>query len=296
MKDGEHMKKLIVILSIFLLVTGCSTKTNEPKEMTFDERMLMLIQECISDYNTSVAADSIIHTLDTPPLPVEIETITQIESLKDLKTREDDHSNAKYIAELDLNPYKMVFHIYGECDSFWACGEASFEIDTDTIYPDNPKLASTKTILDELLAKDRTVFDCLYGIGVELANQESEKYPGYYQVINTAEIENPTSIDQIKNYVEQVFDINFISQFYAEVFESESPIYIEDDGVLYCIQNVPSITDEQVFNTSLIISSKEVENQILVDIVSSYGDVIDPELKRIIITKTENGYRLGGLY
>ncbi|MEF9968145.1 MAG: hypothetical protein RR766_06475, partial [Longicatena sp.] len=112
----------------------------------------------------------------------------------------------------------------------------------------------------------------------------------------TAGIENPTSIDQIKTYVEETFDKTFISKFYPEVFESESPIYIEDDGTLYCIQNTPSITDEIVYDTSLIISSQEIENEILIDIVSSYGEIIDPELKRIIITKSENGYRLGGLY
>lgn len=296
MKDGEPMKKLVLFLSIALLLTGCTKEPEGPKELTFDERMLMLVQECISDYNTSIAADSIIHTLDTPALPVLIETIPQIESLKDLKTREDDHSNALYIAELKLEPYTMVFHIYGECDSFWACGEASFEIDTKTIYPDNPTYKGTKEILDELLSKDRAAFDYLYGIGVDLAEQESVDHPGYYQVLNAVNIENPTSIDQIKNYVEQVFDVNFVSQFYAEVFESESPIYIEDDGVLYCILNVPSITDEQVFNTSYIIGTKETENEILVDIVSTYGDLIDPELKRINIVKTENGYRLGGLY
>ncbi|MEG0176738.1 hypothetical protein [Anaerorhabdus sp.] len=290
------MKKILTILALSLILIGCSDKSNEPKELTFDEKMLLLIQECISDYNTNVAADSIIHTIDTPALPVQIITIPQIESLKDLKERSDDHSNAVYIAELPIDQYKMVFHLYGECDSFWQCGEASFEVDTETIMPNNPQLSSVKSILDPLLDKNREVFNYLYGIGADLDEVESEKYPGYYKVIYTAGIENPTSIDQIKTYVEETFDKTFISKFYPEVFESESPIYIEDDGTLYCIQNTPSITDEIVYDTSLIISSQEIENEILIDIVSSYGEIIDPELKRIIITKSENGYRLGGLY
>ncbi|MEG1461926.1 hypothetical protein [Anaerorhabdus sp.] len=290
------MKKCLTLFLLICTLTGCSPKSEEPKELTFEEKVLLLIQECIDDYNTSIAADSIIHQIDTPPLPISIGTIPQIEKLSELKPVEDDHSNAEFIGALKINEYQMVFHLYSTCDSFWQCGEASFQIDTTTIRPDSPTFTSTKAILDELLAVDREAFGYLYGIGVDLAPEESTAHPGYYEVLNTVNIENPTSIDQIKEYVETVFDKDFISQFYPEVFESESPIYIEDNGKLYSIENAPSITDEQYYNTSLIINTQETEDKILVDIVTSYGDIIDPELKRIEISKTENGYRLAGLY
>lgn len=290
------MKKIMISLLLMSVLFGCSTKEESNKELTFEEKTKLLIQESIDAYNTSIAADSIIHQIDTPPLPISIGTIPQIEKLSDLKTVEDKYSNAEYIGALNVDAYQMVFYIYGSCDSFWQCGEVSFQIDTKTIMPNNPIYAPTKAILDDLLTVDRDVFGLLYGLGVELNPEESESHPGYFEVIGSTAIPNLTNIQQIKDAVETVFDKDFVSRFYPEVFDSASPIYLEDNGKLYCVENTPSITDEDIYNTSLIVNTQETENKILVDIVSSYGDIIDPELKRIEISKTENGYRLAGLY
>lgn len=290
------MKKLLIYILAASLLFGCSSKVDTNKELTIEEKRLLLVQESIDAYNTSLVADSIIHKIDTPPLPISVTTIPQIEKLSDLKTIEDNYSNAEFIGALDLDAYEMVFYLYGACDSFWQCGEVSFQIDTKTIKPDNPVFASTKGILDELLLKDRDVFGVLYGLGVELNPVESEAHPGYFEVIGATAIPDLTTTQQIKDHVETVFDKDFVSQFYPEVFESESPVYIEDNGKLYCVENTPSITDEEFYNTSLIVNTLETDSNILIDIVSSYGDIIDPELKRIAITKTENGYRLAGLY
>lgn len=290
------MKKLMIYLLLLAVLTGCTNTNKKTKELTEEEKTVLLIQESIDAYNTSIAADSIIHQIDTPPLPINIATVPQIEKLGDLKPLTDKYSNATYIGALNLDSYQMVFYIYGTCDSFWQCGEVSFQIDTKTIKPDNPIYASTKSILDELLPINQDVFGLLYGKGVELSSAESEQYPGYFEVINIPAYPDVTTIQQIKDTVESVFDKAFISRFYEEVFESDSPLYFEENGKLYCVENSPSITDEQIYNTSLIVGTLETEDKILVDIVSSYGDIIDPELKRIEISKTENGYRLAGLY
>lgn len=291
-----YLKKFIALLLSLVLLVGCTNNKNDQKTLTDEEKTLLLIQECINEYNTYGLADSTLPSRKTPPIPLGISQIPELTSLSKLKKIEDEHSNAVFIGSYPIENYQMIFHLYSYCDTFWSCAEASFEINPDTIMPDNPAFTSVKKILDDLLPKNRQVFNYLYGIDIELDKKEHPDYPGYFKVLKIGELENPTSIEQIKSQAESIFTVDFISSIYPDVFESEESIYKEIDGSLYSVENVPSLQPETYYDTSLIINSKETENEILVDIAISYDEIIDPQINRIKIQKTENGYRLAEIY
>lgn len=290
-----YLKKLLVLLLALILFSGCSN-SNEPTVLTDEQKTLILLQECIDEYNSYNLAESTLPTRNTPPIPLGINQIPELTSLNQMKKIEDEHSNAIFIVSYPIENYEMIFHLYNYCDSFWSCGEASFEINPATIMPDNPTFASTKKILDDLLPRNREVFNYLYGVDIQLEGKEHPDYPGYFKVLRVGDIENPTSINQIKELAESIFSYDFVSAFYPEVFESEESIYKEIDGKLYSVENIPNLPSELYYDTSLIINSKETENEILVDIAISYEDIIDPQINRIKIQKNENGYRLAELY
>ena len=104
------------------------------------------------------------------------------------------------------------------------------------------------------------------------------------------------SIQELKDKAESIFTQDFLSTYYQVAFESEDPIYREINGDLYCSISESDIYEGLPYDTSRIIATKETDNEILVDLVVSFGQDIDSELQRIILVKTDQGLRFNNVY
>lgn len=300
------MKRFLVIFVIVLLaLTGCSKEIeydefgNEitPEPTSDTEKALFMINQAIDDYNNGVIKEKEIEWNTTiKPLPIEIESIPNIKSINELDDIEIKNriTNAVYDGLYKLDKYSMIFEIYNYGTSFWLNGTTSFQIDINSIEVNNPKFSEIKTTLDKLMEEDIEVLAWLYGVNVELG-QESIEYPGFFKV-NLVGPNKYNSIQELKNKAESIFTQEFLSTYYQVAFESDDPIYREIDGDLYCSISESDIYEGLPYDTSRIIATKETDNEILVDLVVSFGEDIDSELQRIVLIKTENGLRFNNVY
>ena len=300
------MKRFLVIFVIVLLaLSGCGKEVeydefgNEitPEPTSDTEKALFMINQAIDDYNNGVIKEKEVEWNTTiKPLPIEIESIPNIKSLNELDDIEIKNriTNAVYDGLYNLDKYSMVFEIYNYGTSFWLNGTTSFQVDVDSIEVNNPKFSEIKSTLDTLMAEDIEVLAWLYGVNVELG-QESAEYPGFFKV-NLVGPNKYNSIQELKDKSESIFTQDFLSTYYQVAFESEDPIYREINGDLYCSISESDIYEGLPYDTSRIIATKETDNEILVDLVVSFGQDIDSELQRIILVKTDQGLRFNNVY
>ena len=300
------MKRFLVIFVIVLLaLSGCGKEVeydefwNEitPEPTSDTEKALFMINQAIDDYNNGVIKEKEVEWNTTiKPLPIEIESIPNIKSLNELDDIEIKNriTNAVYDGLYNLDKYSMVFEIYNYGTSFWLNGTTSFQVDVDSIEVNNPKFSEIKSTLDTLMAEDIEVLAWLYGVNVELG-QESVEYPGFFKV-NLVGPNKYNSIQELKDKSESIFTQDFLSTYYQVAFESEDPIYREINGDLYCSISESDIYEGLPYDTSRIIATKETDNEILVDLVVSFGQDIDSELQRIILVKTDQGLRFNNVY
>lgn len=300
------MKRFLVIFVIVLLaLSGCGKEVeydefgNEitPEPTSDTEKALFMINQAIDDYNNGVIKEKEVEWNTTiKPLPIEFESIPNIKSLNELDDIEIKNriTNAVYDGLYNLDKYSMVFEIYNYGTSFWLNGTTSFQVDVDSIEVNNPKFSEIKSTLDTLMAEDIEVLAWLYGVNVELG-QESVEYPGFFKV-NLVGPNKYNSIQELKDKSESIFTQDFLSTYYQVAFESEDPIYREINGDLYCSISESDIYEGLPYDTSRIIATKETDNEILVDLVVSFGQDIDSELQRIILVKTDQGLRFNNVY
>ena len=100
-------------------------------------------------------------------------------------------------------------------------------------------------------------------------------------------------IDELKEYAETVFTKEYLEEnYYKNSFESETPVYKEVNGKLYCIgAEVTPIVSYQ-YAPEYIIYVKDENGIIKVNLLTKVMDTILPDIKEITLQETENGYRL----
>ncbi|NLP22215.1 MAG: hypothetical protein GX368_05270 [Erysipelotrichaceae bacterium] len=298
------MKKfLYIMLIIFLFLSGCNKSSNNPdEEVSFDsipndEKVLIMINQAIDDYNNNLINEKEKEWNTTiSPLPIEIDSIPNINSLKELKDIKIKNriTNAVFDGLYELGDYSMIFEIFNYGTSYWLNGVTSFIVDLDTIELNNPDYKEIKNTLDSLMSEDIEVLAWLYGVNVDLG-AESNEYPGFYKVISIGPYKYK-SIQDLKDKAETIFTTDFLATYYQVAFENEDPIYKEIEGELYCSISESDIYDGLPYDTSRIIATKETENEILIDLVVSFGEDVDSTVQRIVLIKTENGLRFNNVY
>ncbi|MCF0125032.1 MAG: hypothetical protein HUJ68_04635 [Clostridia bacterium] len=302
------MKKLIIVLLAFSCLIGCSKKQEteiddlgrevEVDPVSKEEKILTMINECINDYNNNVINEKEIEWNTTiPKKPIEIEYINEISSLSKLKETKDDDliTNAIYVGIYDLDQYNMIFKIYKASDSFWLYGKVSFELkDINSIGDKQDQFITTKNELDYLLTEGRKRLPYLYGINTE-KGYESTEYPGYYELVSMDNY-RPTTIQDIKNIIEEVFSSNFVESYYESAFNQDSGIYKEINGRLYVADSEITIFHGLSYNTSKIVAIQENEDELLIDLLATEGEYTSPQIERIRLEKSEQGWRLDNAY
>lgn len=302
------MKKLLILLLAATCLVACSKKPEvivddlgrkiEPDTVSKEEKILSMINECISDYNDDLILEKEEEWHTTiPKKPLEINSINPISSLNKLKEEKDNDkfTNAIYVGVYDLDDYKMIFKIYKASDSFWLYGKVSFEIkDIKSLSKKQEEFVDTKKTLDYLLTEGRKRLPYLYGINIE-KGEESTIVPGYFKVISMGSYK-PKTINDVKEIIEQIYSPSFAENYYESAFDEESGIYKEIDNELYVADSEISIFHGLSYDTDKIVAVKENSNELLVDLLATEGDFTSNQIERIRLEKTEEGWRLDNAY
>ena len=311
------MKKITItlLLALSLFLPACkkpaetveTTGTEygpivEEDERTDEEKQLAMIQNCISDYNTG-RIDEVEDYLDTNlhPLPIGVTHLPEISSLKDLTPEPDymENSNVSYAGSYAIDDvHRALFLIYEPTGgSFWLNGVILFQVNPVEIPVDNPEYTDYRNVLSSLFAKESRVLPWLYGLNLTLSDQESSE-PGYYEVLSMGGMK-PSSIDDIKAAAEEVFTKEYLEKnFYYSAFYNERAMFKEIDGVVCCAESEMTIQpNSSSYNTHYIIAVEENNNSVAIDLLtnSSTGE-IQPNIRRIYLDHTPQGYRLPSAY
>ncbi len=306
-------KKILAAFSVLMLLSGCGSHKNEDDSHLYDagpvtetdtrtdeEKILSMIQGCINDYNTNRIPE-IEEYLNTQlhPLPLEVPSLPEIQSLSDLKTEDSymKESNSSYAGSYIVDDkYKVIFVIYEPTgNSFWLNGRIVFQIDPELVTYDDGQFAEYRTAMASLLDQEKRVLNWLYGLNLTLS--ETEAFPGYYEVLSMGGI-TPHSIEEIRNIAEGVFTNEYLEKnFYYSAFYSESPMFKEEGGKVYCAKS-DMIAQEtsSIYNPHYIIAAEERDGTIYMDMLSDSLGEIQPDIKRLTMVRTENGYRLPSAY
>lgn len=305
------MKKLAtLLLTTTLLLTGCGSTQEEVEEpipdgpivetddRTDEEKELAMIQSCISDYNDDhIEEREEYFQMELPPLPLEIQTLPEINSLKDLKSIEPDpNSNKRFIGEqaLDHNINAIYSITKPTGGMFWINGSLEFQIDPSNVVENDPQFESVRNTLIDLISHSHDSLNYLYGINVQLGEQEVE--PGYYPVLSMDGFK-PKSIDDIKAFAEKVYTKEFLEEnYYKTSFESETPIYKMINGKLCCVQTGLAPQMNMILCPNYIVAVKDEGDKILVDLLSSIMNQVQPKIYRVTLQKTNDGYRFPAAY
>ncbi len=311
------MKKKItaLLLVLGLLLPGCKKPQEEEAptgteygpiveedERTDEEKQLAMIQNCISDYNTG-RINEVEDYLNTNlhPLPIGVTSLPEISSLKDLTPEPDymENSNVSYAGSYAISDvHRAVFLIYEPTGgSFWLNGVILFQVNPEEIPMDNSEFTDYRNVLSSLFAKETKVLPWLYGLNLTLSEQESSE-PGYYEVLSMGGMK-PASLDDIKAMAEEVFTKEYLEQnFYYSAFYSERAMFKEVDGVVCCAESEMTIQpNSNSYNTHYIIAAEEIDSHVAIDLLttSSTGEV-QPNIRRIYLEHTPDGYRLPSAY
>lgn len=282
------MKKILVLV-LLLTLFGCQ-KEKEYDELgneiitdqeIIDEKIITLINQCITSYNEDKISD-LEQQLNTtlPQKPINVKEIEPIKNLNNLSKETDLTSNADYIYRYKIDDtYSIVFRLYEPLSDFWMDGKATFEVNPLKIERDVPEYNSIKNTLDGLLDKNAKTINLLYGADLELG-ENNPNNPKYFEVISFEG--NPlNSIAQIKELAEEVFSQQLLASIYEVSFGGDSPIYMEENNKLYVQESHITTKDTIPYDTSLIIASEKLGATTRIDILASFGENIMPEIFRI---------------
>ena len=306
-------KACLAFLSTVLLLSGCNNNNGkediseteygpvvEQDTRTDEEKELQMIQGCINDYNINRIPE-IEEYLNTQlhPLPIEVESLPEISSLKDL-TEEPSYiesSNVSYAASYLVNEkYKLVFLIFEPTgNSFWLNGRVLFQIDPALVEQDNPAYSEYRSAITYLLDNEKQVLNWLYGLDLDLGDEGP--YAGYREVRSMGG-SVITSVDQIKSIAESIFTKKYLEDtFYYSCFYSENPMFKEADGKVWCASG--GLTTQETsytYNPHYIIAAKQEGNTVYLDMLADSVGEIQPDIKRLTMELTDSGYRLPAAY
>ena len=300
------MKKIYILITCFFLMLGCTTSKNnttadtsngpvvKEDSRTNEEKILSMIQSCIKNYNEDDLDElRTYYKSNIPNLPLELDSLPEVNALSELTSIvADDNSNTVYEGMYKVDKYKITFKIYYPSGAdFWPNGDIDFQIDPEDVTVNNPEYEGYRNALTYLLSEESNVIYMLYGANVELADEPSFD-DKYYEVIRVNG-EYFSSIDELKEYAETVFIKEYLEgNYYKNSFESETPVYKEVNGKLYCIgAEVTPIVSYQ-YAPEYIIYVKDENGIIKVNLLTKVMDTILPDIKEITLQETENGYRL----
>ena len=306
-------KQLLAILCLLLTLNGCGTKhkdsdndqyengpVTEVDTRTDEEKELQMIQGCINDYNINRIPE-IEEYLNTQihPLPLEVTSLPEISSLKDL-TKEEEYTtntNCSYAGSYMIDDkYKVIFLIYEPTgNSFWLNGRILFQIDPSLVTVDDSRFTDYRNAMTTLLTREKNILNWLYGLNLVLS--EEEVIPGYYEVLAMGE-RMPSSIDEIKQIAEEVFTKEYLEEnFYYSAFYSESAMFKEVDGKVVCARSeMIEQESSSIYNPHYIIAAEERDGIVYLDMLSDSLNEVQPDIKRLTLAITENGYRLPAAY
>lgn len=294
------MKKILLLIISAILLVGC-TKPQEEKleikeekeELTDDEKALLIINECINDYNTG-DIDELQEYWNTtiPPKPINIGEIEPITSLKDLKEGTKTY-RSKYSYIYDLGDYQMIIDLHAPLLYFWQDGNVEFDINLDTVQINNPDFSKEKRILDELFRSSDDILHLLYGVGVDI---ERDYTVDDYYLFSGYNGVRYKSIDEIKAFAETTFSSEYLAQLYAVAFESESPIYKDLGGLLMCTEPNTNVYEGLQYDTSTIIATNYHDNYLDIDLLVTIGGETINHVYRITLIDEGNGYRFTNSY
>ncbi len=300
------MKKLTTICLISaLLLTGCNDTQEtieepipdgpivEVDERTDEEKELAMIQSCINDYNEDhIEEREEYFQMELPKLPIGVERLPEVASLNDLKSEQPDaNSNKRFIGVQELeNGIEAVYSITKPTGAmFWINGTLEIRIDPTKVQENNPAFESTRKLIEGLNEHAVDSLNYLYGINVELGETEVE--PGYYEVRSMGSF-HPKSIDDLKAYAEKVYTKDFLqTHYYPTSFESATPIYKMIGKKLCCVETALAPQMTRKLCPNYIVNVQDNGDEILVDVLSSIMDQVQPKIYRIVLVKTSNGYR-----
>lgn len=306
-------KQLLAILCLLLTLYGCGTKhkdsdndqyengpVTEVDTRTDEEKELQMIQGCINDYNINRIPE-IEEYLNTQihPLPLEVTSLPEISSLKDL-TKEEEYTtntNCSYAGSYMIDDkYKVIFLIYEPTgNSFWLNGRILFQIDPSLVTVDDSRFTDYRNAMTTLLTREKNILNWLYGLNLVLS--EEEVIPGYYEVLAMGE-RMPSSIDEIKQIAEEVFTKEYLEEnFYYSAFYSESAMFKEVNGKVVCARSeMIEQESSSIYNPHYIIAAEERDGIVYLDMLSDSLNEVQPDIKRLTLAITENGYRLPAAY
>ena len=293
------MKKLIIFTILAFMLIGCASQKEYDefgREVTSDpvsdeEKIITMINECISTYNNNQINDiQQQYSTTLPTLPIEVGTLPTVENFNQLTQEENVTSNADYIYNLTIDDkYSMQFQLYQPLNSIWLDSNYSFQVDIEQITKDDPNFAQEKELLDNLLNEQELAINLLYASGITLGDQHPTNE-------NYFEVQEFQSIDQIKAIAEEVFTQEYLNTLYDIAFNQENPIYLEENEKLYASDTSSSISTGIPYNTSYIIATSYEDNRLLIDLAAGYQDDIMPQIYRIELVDEGNGYRLTNTY
>ena len=301
-------------LILTVLITGC--KKEEPKDTisgteygpvveedtrTDEEKQLIMIQNCISDYNTG-RIDEVEDYLNTNlhPLPIGVTSLPEISSLKELTPEPEymENSNVSFAGSYEIaENLRALFLIYEPTGaSFWLNGVILFQTDPEKVVKDNPEYAEYRYALSDLLGRENDILQWLYGLNLTLAEKEGP-FPGYYEVLSMGGV-RPRSLDDIKAIAEQVFTKEYLEQnFYFSAFYNESAMFREENGTVYCAKSeMMAQQNSSSYNTHYIIAAEKKDQTVAIDLLSESMGEVQPNIRRLTLAETENGYRLPCAY
>ncbi|MBQ1355827.1 MAG: hypothetical protein IIY72_05060 [Solobacterium sp.] len=299
------MKKTLMacLLPLFLL-TGCTNRhdpaedtsngpVTTPDELTDAEKELLMIQGCIEDYNTGrIAEREEYYQMVIPPMPLELEQLPEVNSLNDLKTETIDsaQSNITYAGSIRAGErYDVLFIIYKPTvNGFWLHGDIEFRVNPDDITVNDPQFADSRAALAPLLNGADDILNRLYGIDVAF-DETTEDENGYCLCTDSA---YPT-IDSLKAAAERIYTKEFLeTAYYPSAFEGEFPVYKEEDGRLYMLPSELVRREGLTYHPEYMIAAAEEGDELRIDLLASEYGELQPVVYRLILQKTEDGYRL----
>ncbi len=303
------MKKSILLIVLSLVLYGCAKKpgdqdmtpstTNGPPvpedEATDEEKTLRMIQECIDDYNNGLIAEREEYfQIVIPSLPLEVGSLPQISSLKDLTQIEEEYSNAEFIGTQALDDkYTVVYRVYRPTNgSFWANGSIEFRIDPEKVTKDDSRFTEYRNALYWLLPNGSAALNYLHGLDVNLAEDTEDGI--YHEVLSIGDTDIH-SIEGLRAYAERFYDRTFLeARYYPTSFHSALPVYKEEGGKLFCIESEVTSAFTPDYEPAYIIAASEDSGTVTLNLLTSVMDVLQPQVKEVIIRRTADGFILPG--
>lgn len=298
------MKKVFILILSIILLCSCGKKeeieydqfgnvvTADP--VSNDEKIIKIINQVITDYNeNNIDSKQSEWNVILPSKPLDVDEIPLVDNIDQLTKTEDNTTNADYIYLYDIGNYQMKFKLYSPFNEFYLDGDLAFLTDIDKVTKDNSNYVKEKKILDNLLVSTNDVLNLIYGLDVKIGN-ESKTHSGYYEFISFND-HKFSSIDQIKEYAQNIYSTRYLNDIYKIAFESEDPIYINEGKKLYVRETDTTIKETVPYNTSYILNSKSTDDLLDIDILISYGEYPVNEVHRISLIEEDGSYKIYSL-